>query len=104
MRQLPSGRWQVRYRSSDGRLRPAGQTYVTKTEASRALAEIETEVTSGQWLDPARGRVPLRLYAEEWLVARRVRGRLLALRTKDTYRNSLDKWILPTFGGQMLAD
>lgn len=40
----------------------------------------------------------LAAYATAWLDTRRVRGRPLALRTQDTYRNSLNKWVLPYVG------
>ena len=83
VRQLPSGRWQVRYRGSDGTLRPAQQTYRTKAEAGRALAEIETELAAGEWQDPRRAQLTLGEYAETWLATRRVRGRPLAIHLRD---------------------
>lgn len=98
VRQLPSGRWQARFRAGDGGLRPTGRTYATKVEASRALAELELQVAEGDWQDPARGAVRLSAYATTWLETRRVRGRALALRTQDTYRNSLNRWVLPRLG------
>ncbi len=104
VRQLPSGRWQVRYRGPDGQLRPAAQTYRTKVEAGRALAEIETEMAAGEWQDPRRTQLTVREYAEAWLASRRVRGRPLALRTQDTYRNSLDRWIVPELGRLLVGD
>lgn len=104
VRQLPSGRWQVRYRGPDGQLRPGGQTFRTKIEASRALAEIETEMATGEWRDPRGGQVTLREYARSWLASRRVRGRPLALRTQDTYRNSLERWIEPELGRVLVGD
>ena len=104
VRQLPSGRWQVRYRSTDGDLRPAEQTYRTKAEAGRALAEIETELASGEWQDPRRVQLTLAEYAETWIATRRVRGRPLALRTRDTYRHSLERWILPQLGRLPVGD
>jgi integrase len=56
-------------------------------------------MAEGEWVDPARGGVKLTQYANAWLETRRVQGRPLALRTHDTYRNSLDKWVLPRLGG-----
>jgi integrase len=52
----------------------------------------------GVWLDPARSGITLREYSEAWLAERTVRGRPLAVRTRETYRHSLDRWILPALG------
>jgi integrase len=43
--------------------------------------------------------VTLATYTQGWLSSRRVKGRHpLALRTLETYRGSLDRWILPRLG------
>jgi hypothetical protein len=47
IRQLPSGRYQVRYRGLDGKLRSHAVTFARKTDADRALALIEAEITQG---------------------------------------------------------
>jgi integrase len=60
VRRLPSGRWQVRYRTSDGRQHTAPETFATKTEATRHLAQVETDLGRGQWSDPRLGRTHLR--------------------------------------------
>jgi hypothetical protein len=44
VRRLPSGRWQVRYRTGDGRQHTAPETFATKTEATRHLAQVETDL------------------------------------------------------------
>jgi hypothetical protein len=48
VRRLPSGRWQARYRTSDGRLHTAPQTFATKTDATRFLAQAEADLTRGR--------------------------------------------------------
>jgi integrase len=53
----------------------------------------------GVWLDPHRSGVTLQDYSQAWLAERTVRGRPLAVRTRETYRHSLDRWVLPTLGG-----
>lgn len=98
VRRLPSGRWQARYPGHDGRLVSAPETFGTKAEASRYLAAVETDAARGTWTDPRRESPLLRDYSREWLLQRTVRGRPLAPRTVDTYRHSLDAWILPTLG------
>src|SRR5215218_7289080 len=68
VRQLASGRWQVRYRDPEtGLLRPAEKTYETKTHAQVALTHIEADITRGQWADPDAGAVNFADYATAWL-------------------------------------
>lgn len=98
VRRLPSGRWQARYPGPRGELLPAPQTFPTKVEASRFLAAVETDMDRGQWVDPRGSSVLLRDYSRAWLQERTVKGRPLAPRTTDTYRHSLDAWILPSLG------
>ena len=99
VRKLPSGRWQARYPGPDGRDRSAPSTFATKTDAARFLAAVEVDMGRGVWLDPLRSGVTLREYSQAWLAERTVRGRPLAVRTRETYLNSLDRWVLPALGG-----
>lgn len=62
-------------------------------------------ISAGTWASPAdraaaekRKPVTFGEYAEAWLTGRKVRGRALADRTPDSYRDLLDAYILPTFG------
>src|SRR4051794_16716521 len=71
LRKLPSGRWQVRYLGPDGGTRVAPTTFATKTEAALYLAAVEVDMARGTWLDPVRGEVRLREYAEAWIAQRR---------------------------------
>src|SRR3954451_12077384 len=98
IRRLPSGRYQARYPGPDGRLRTAPDTFESRPDAARFLAAVETDMQRGLWSDPKTGDTTLRVYADAWLTERRVRGRPLAPRTVDTYRHSLDMWILPFLG------
>jgi integrase len=103
IRLLPSGRYQARYPGPDGRLRTAPDTFETKVDAAQFLSSVETDMLRGQWNDPRSGGVSLRAYADAWLADRRVKGRPLAPRTRDTYRHSLNAWILPTLGDLQLS-
>src|SRR4051812_10597071 len=98
-RKLPSGRWQARYPGPDSRDRAAPNTFPTKTDAARFLAAVEVDMGRGVWLDPLRSGVTLREYSQAWLAERTVRGRPLAVRTRETYQYSLDRWVLPALGG-----
>ncbi len=98
VRRLPSGRWQARYPGPDGKDRTAPNTFATKTDAARFLTATEVDMARGTWLDPTRSGVTLREYSQAWLAQRSVRGRPLAIRTRETYQHSLDRWVLPTLG------
>src|SRR4051794_24378026 len=100
VRKLPSGRWQARYPGPNGRDRAAPSTFASKTDAARFLAAVEVDMGRGVWLDPLRSGVTLREYSQAWLAERTVRGRRLAVRTRETYQNSLDRWVLPALRGR----
>ncbi|WP_405934664.1 site-specific integrase [Streptomyces longwoodensis] len=100
LRQLKSGRWQVRYRDPEtGQLRPAETTYPTKSDALVALAQLEADITRGQWSDPDAGAVNFADYATAWL-----RDRNLADRTRERSESVMRLHILPTFGAGTMAD
>ncbi len=102
IRQLPSGRWQVRYRDAAGLRRTAPQTFASRRSGAQFLASVQADLDRGSWFDPEAGRLTLAAYASSWLVARRVRGRSLAPRTIELYRWQLDRHILPALGRTQL--
>jgi integrase len=99
VRQLPSGRYQVRYRGPDGLMRPADRTFDTETEANVWLTVTEAEMVRGEWIAPDAGRVPLGEYGARW-IAQRPR---LAPRTVALYESLLKLHITPDLGGVNLA-
>ncbi|PJM93084.1 tyrosine-type recombinase/integrase [Streptomyces sp. CB01373] len=100
VRQLPSGRWQVRYRDPEtGQLRPAEKTYPTKSDAQVALRHIESDIGRGQWSDRDAGAVNFEEYATAWL-----RDRKLADRTRERNESVMRLHVLPTFGVGSVAD
>lgn len=100
VRQLPSGRWQARYRNAEGVLRPAPVTFDTKLDASAWLADYANGVAA---LEPEeRVAMPtFREYADAWLSSGGRRGSLKP-RTVDLYRSHLEAFILPAFGPMRL--
>ena len=74
IRKLPSGRWQARYRSPDGVMRPAPGTFERKGDASRWLAGIETDIAKGEWRDPHRAQQLVTEYATGNAFAAKVPG------------------------------
>jgi integrase len=99
VRQRSSGRWQVRYRGPDGRMRSAPETFTRKAEAQRYLTLVEAQIARGDWIDPARAKVTLSIYAERWIDERAG----LRPRTIELYRWLLRRHITPWIGGVPLG-
>ena len=99
IRQLPSGRYQVRYRGLDGQLRSHAVTFARKTDADRALALIEADIAQGAWTDPDRAKIKLADYADVWITQRPG----LRPRTVEIYRGLLRRHVAPYLGGVPLG-
>lgn len=65
-RELPSGRYQASY-WHEGRRFIAEETFAAKADASAWLANIETDIGRGSWIDPRGGRMTVQDLAAEWL-------------------------------------
>ena len=100
VRELPSGRWQARYKGPDGIDRPAPQTFDSKTSAERWLTLTEAEVLRGDWTDPDAGRVLFGHYARDWIAERPA----LRPKTVSLYRYLLRCHLGPAFETRALAD
>jgi integrase len=100
VRELPSGRWQARYKGPDGIDRPAPRTFESKTSAERWLTLTEAEIIHGDWIDPDAGRVLFGRYAHDWIEERPS----LRPKTVQLYRYLLRSHLDPPFGSRSLAD
>ncbi|TYK46195.1 site-specific integrase [Actinomadura decatromicini] len=94
VRQLPSGRFQIRYPGPDGKMRSGGTTYATEREAEKQLSLIEAKLLTGDWTDPKRAKVKLSEYAAKWITERPD----LRVRTVEIYRGLLRRHIVPYLG------
>ena len=70
VRKLPSGRYHARYLGPDGIERTAPETFARKAEADRYLMLVEAQLARKEWIDPERGKVLLKDYAEKWIKER----------------------------------
>ena len=70
IRRLPSGRYQVRYTSPDGVMRPADDTFETKAQGEEWLTLTEAEILEDDWIDPDAGEIPVPDYAATWIEER----------------------------------
>jgi integrase len=100
VRQLQSGRWQVRYPGLDGLPRTAPHTFERKRDAEVWLIHTEADMQRGDWIDPNAGRVAFAEYAEAWINERPG----LRARTQELYRGLLRLHLIPTFGQSSVAD
>jgi integrase len=99
IRRLPSGRFQARYFGPDGIQHGAG-TFATKTDAARALDQVEVDLRRGAWTDPSKARESLSTYAERWIAQRPG----LKPRTKELYTALLRIHIVPALGKTPMGD
>lgn len=106
LEKLPSGRYRVRFTGPDGDRYKAPVTFedvgAARLWLDREVKAIEADPEA--WQPPEQraasrraGALTFGEYAEAWLSGRKVRGRPLADRTRDHYRDLLDRFILPTF-------
>jgi integrase len=92
IRQLPSGKWQARYRDAEGHSHTAS-TFDTRKTAESALAAVQTDMARGAWMEPSRSAVTFAAFAEdvfptfEWKKS-----------TREQHERALRRDLLPTFG------
>jgi len=60
----PDGRWRARYRDEAGR--EHSRHFVRKLDAKRWLDEVTASLVTGQYVDPAAGRVTFAAYFTQW--------------------------------------
>ena len=94
VRRLPSGRYQARYPGPDGMVRPADDTFATKTEAEVWLTRKEAELIEGEWIDPDAGAILVPDYGSTWIDERAG----LRPKTVSIYRGLLRCHIAPHLG------
>jgi integrase len=86
-------RWRARYRGPDRRER--SKTFARRVDAERWLAGISVAITRREWTDPARARLSVGEWSQQWLTSR---GPSLKATTRESYRSLLSTCILPTWG------
>lgn len=98
VRQLPSGRWQARYRNGAGDLVSARRTFATKRDAAQFLAMVEADQLRGVAIDPRGGRTKVEAWAAEWLRTKRGQRANTLARDRAALAHAL-----PTIGHLALA-
>jgi integrase len=75
-------------------MRPADDTFASKTEAERWLTRTEAQILDSDWIDPEAGKVSLESYATAWIVERPN----LRPKTVQLYQYLAHRHVLPRLG------
>ena len=95
IKQLPSGRWLLRWHQ-DGR--QPSKSFDTQAEAKTFWMTMQADRARGTWIDPRDAAVTFQSYAEEWR-----QGRVGARATANLIEISLRKHLYPTIGSVPLS-
>ena len=83
-------RWRARYRGPDGKER--SRTFERRADAQRFLADQQVKLTRGEWSDPARARVTVAVWGEQWLQSK---APTLKASTTESYRSLWETCVKP---------
>lgn len=100
IRQLPSGRWQAKYRDDAGRWTPAPSTFDFKEDAEAWLDAKRTDLRRGVDIDDRAARKPV---SHWWPVMDADSQRRLKPSTVRYYRDCWADHVEPRFGGTAVA-
>jgi len=100
IRQLPSGKFQARYKAPDGSRRSLG-SFDTPKAAQRALTLKEEEIEQHTWLDDRKAATPFYQFA--WVVFAH-KERALKRSTVINHKSILNRILIPAFGHLALQD
>lgn len=95
-KQLPTGRWEVRYRTPTGESRR--KSFRFKADATKFINTTEADKLRGDYLDPALGRQLFKTYADTWLATQVHRAS-----TARNVKSHLRRHILPIFGDRAIG-
>lgn len=83
--------WLVRWRDAAGKSKK--KSFAKESEAKRYRTTVESSVLAGSYVDPARSRVTVGQWAEQWMATRAH----LKPKTLSSYRSLLRTRVLPTW-------
>ncbi|MFD6822489.1 tyrosine-type recombinase/integrase [Streptomyces sp. NPDC060085] len=91
------GRWRVRWYGPDGKGK--AKTFGKLPQAEAEMGAITARLDKGSYRDPKSGKAAVKVVAEEWFASKRKIGRT----TKRDYRDLLDNYVIPKWGGWQVA-
>lgn len=89
-------RYRVRWVDDHGQ--PRAELFDKKADADRKDANVRADLSRGQYIDPAEGKITVKAYGEEWRA-----GQLHAGATADRVERTLRLHIYPKLGAMQLA-
>lgn len=98
LRQLPSGRWQARYRDTAGKSHTAPETFATRPEATRYLAQSRPTLFGANGPTPRRSGVVPRMGDPQATTTN------LRPNTRALHAYLLRRFLLPALADTALAD
>jgi integrase len=97
IRRRANGKWQATYKMGGKRISLG--VFKSKSAASAALSNVESDLSAGSWIDPTSGRISFEEYSWTWLKNRTN----LRPRTRDQYSSLLRCHLVPRFGPQHIS-
>ncbi len=94
------GKWQVLYRDPATKRERSIGVFTRKGDATRMKRQLEYQLETGEWIDPALKQTRLDAWAAQWLATRSH----LKPKTIETYESLLNARVLPAFGEARLQD
>lgn len=91
-------RWYARYRDPDGRQRT--KSFARKADAERYLTGVESSKLTGSYVDPARARLTVGTWAQQWLDGQAH----LKPSTHERYAGIVREHVLPRWSAVRLGD
>lgn len=95
---LPHGHFRAEWLNKESE-KFQSKTFPSKAAANEWLANEQTDVGRGTWIDPASGAITFKEYSSSWLDQRHD----LAETTRQLYQYLLDEHIIPAFGTVALS-
>ncbi len=91
--------WTVRYREPGGRSgRQRETSFPTKKEAEAHGIKMENDKRSGVYIDPEAGRLPVRVWADQWLAQH-----VVTEGTRRVYDGFFRNYLIPFMGHKTIA-
>lgn len=92
----PAGTFRANWRDATGRQK--AKTFKTRKDAAAFLAETESTLARGTYVDPHAGRIRFRVIAEQWMASRRIGAPAV-----DRTRYAMRAHVLPQWGDWPLS-
>ena len=90
--------WTCRYREPGGRqARQREKSFTTKKAAEAFGSKVENSKNECVYLDPERGKLPVRVWASDWLSRHVVNES-----TRRNYQGFIDNHLIPSMGGKTI--